>query len=411
MADTTIATPAPAPAPAAPKPVLTAPTPGMAFPPPSGSSPEPKADDGKDPWADVDNEVKPPAKPPEPEPKAPEKPAEPPKPAAAPAKPATPPVPVVDDPDTKLPPAQLRAAKKAAELRAKTAETKLTEAEARLAAAESKGQNTDVLAQRLAAAEKERDAAQQELRIARYEPNDAVKAARKTLNQVGATAKRIITSLEVNTPDGGTAPADWNKFLTNATNLEPGPALKWIRETFGDNAQLAMNQYFELTKHTDILDTAEREDRDGFNDRVTRETATRTQAREGFGRMVTQVRTDIASKNPDFAPSPDDPEADALFKKGRDIAQLATSEQYNSLSPNQQAVLVANMELRAAAYPRMRYLLNKKDARIAALEAENAELRGGALPPEQRPGGVEHPSGEKTFEQDLEEASKEWVQG
>jgi hypothetical protein len=397
---------------APPQPTLTRPTPGMAFPAPSGGSPTPTKNDGGggDPWGDLDDAIKPTApelKPAAAKPPEPAKPTEPIVPrGTTPAKPVAAPAKSAIDDDARLAPSQLREAKKRAEDTARTAQARVTELEARMAAAEAKGLDNDTLSRRLAAVEKERDEAVKDLRIARYEPNDGVKAARKALNQAGATAKRIITSLTVTNADGSTAQADWGQFMTLATTLEPGPALKAIRERFGEDAQLAIQQYFEITKHTDALDSAEQEDRAGFNERVTKETATKTQQREGFAKMVNQVRSDMQSKNPEFAPSPDDPEADAIFKKGMGLAKMATSEQFHSLSPTEQAVVVANIEARAGAFPRLLFKFNRLQAKFDAMKAENDELRGGTLPPEQRPGGSEAPATEPAFDADFDEAAK-----
>lgn len=396
-----------APKPAAPSAPLTSVPPSLAYPPPSTSVVE-KPQTSDNPWDSIDNEVKPrsvedapkaPPKAPEPAkapeakvvPKAPEKPA-----VAQPARPGEEGV------------KQLRAERERLQGEVTAASTKTADLQARLDAATARGQDTEALSQRLAAAEKERDDAKKELSFARYEPNDSVKAARKNLNQTGATAKEMIESLEMTNSDGQILPASWKEFQALTFNLAPGAALKLIRQQFGDNHQIAMAQYWELKKAEKALDSAESEDRAGFNDRVTKETATRTQQREGFGKMVNQIRQDMAAKNTEFAHSPDDPEADSIFKKGKEVAQLATGPQFNSLSPQQQAVLVANMELRAAAFPRLQFKYNRMSAELEKLKSENAELRGGTAPPEARPGGTEHQTGEKSFIDDLNEDSKTW---
>lgn len=390
--------PPPLPAPAAPPAAPPAP-PKPPAPPSAPAAPAPGESD--DPWASVDNDVKPLPKEPAPAP------APAPKPAAAP--PAAPAKAAVVLPPAESP-KQLREAKARAEQDAQTAQIRVKELERLYADATAKGKDTDALSQRLAAAEKESARLDSELRMARYEKSDAVKAAEKGLDQAARSARRIIESLEVTRSDGTIVPAKWGDFMTLVSTLDPGPALKAIREQYGDNATLAIQQYFEITKHSDSVDTAQAEDRAGFEERVTRETATKKMQEDGFAKMVKTISDDMISKNPEFAPSPDDPEADAIFKKSSGLADLAFSRQVHSLTPKEQAIMLANVKHRAASAPRLQFKLNRANAKIAALEAENAELRGGTAPPEARPGGSDHAPTEKTFEQDLEEASQSFIE-
>lgn len=406
----TLTAPPLAPSPAA-KPAQSAPLtsvpPSLAFPPPSTAT-SPKAETSDNPWDSVDNDVKPrsvedapkpapktpePPKAPEskPAPKPPEKPA-----VAQPARPGEEGV------------KQLRAERERLQGEVTAASTRATDLQAKLDAAMARGGDTEALSKRLADAEKERDDAKKELSFSRYEPSESVKSIQQRWTNSVNSAKTLIEKLNVTNPDGTTSKAKWSDFRKYLLQDDDDGVIEAIREKFGTNGELAVTKYLSLYELQQERESAEKNDRAGFNDRVLRETATKTQHKEGFGKMVNQVRQDMAAKNTEFAHSPDDPEADAIFKKGKEVAQLATGPQFNSLSPQQQAVLVANMELRAAAFPRLQFKYNRMSAELEKLKAENAELRGGTAPPEARPGGIEHQAGEKSFMDDLNEDSKGW---
>jgi hypothetical protein len=395
--------PAPKPAPAPPKAPLTHVPESMRMPP-SALPTAPKSDtpEGADPWADLDKEVTPPKPAEATSPAAPAKPAD-----ATPPKPAVKPAEAAKTKSVVEAPAQLREAKARAEQLANEAQARVAELERRVADAELRGKDTEALSQRLAAAEKERDTAQQELRIARYAPSDEVKNAEAQYKRAGDSAKRIIEQLDVTNADGTTSKANWNEFRRLVMNDDRGAAIASLRERFGANADLAINKYLTLKDLEDNMEAVETEDRKGFNERVTKEQATRTMQREGFARMVDKVRTDMSTKNAEFAESPDDEEANAIFKKGRELARMATSEKFNSLTPTEKAVLVANVEMRAAAFPRLQFKYNRAMAQIDALKAENEELRNGTSPPSSRPGGSSEQAAPDP-DADLDASAKEW---
>jgi len=391
---------APAPAPV--------PNPAPAPVPAPSPAPSPTAADR---WAaqdaEIDAALNPPAKPAPPaESSKPEvKPA-----ATTPAKPAA----VAPAKSAEVKPAaespkQLREQYEATKREHAIATAEVTRLKDELAEARRAGEATSALTAELATAQKERDQLRQDLNIARYAPSEAVTAAQKELGRHANRAKAVISSLTVTDEAGNQSQASWDKFQKIFTTMDKGPAISAIKAMFGENSDVALQQYWKLDESSERVDAAETEDRKTWNDRVTKETAQRATQREGMTKMVSAVEKDIVAKNPAvFGDDPEDAEGNEMFKKGMQLAQEATDPaKFNAKTPQEQALIIAHSKYRIAAYPRLMLVNGRLKNELATLKAKLADLEGGNLPPETRPGGTEQAPKEKGWEEDFDAISGE----
>lgn len=290
-----------------------------------------------------------------------------------------------------------------------TATADLTRLQSELAEARKNGEATGALTKQYAAAQKELEETRQELARARYTPSDKVKAAQGQLKNAANQARPVITSLEVTRDDGTTAPASWDEFqrLCTMTDAEGKPAhgaaIKAIKAMFGEDKDVAMAQYWKVSEALQGVESAETEDRKGFQERVQQATADTATKREQFQGLVKEIHNDIVSKNADlFGPDPTDTEGNELLAKGHQVANLLPGFKANDgLSVAQKAKVLATAYNRVAAWPRLVARMTKANATIAELRAKVAEYEGGAQPP-QRPGGAEPAPKEEGWEDEFD---------
>lgn len=401
----------PAPAkPAAPAVPLSRVPEAMKFPTPATTPTASEPSGDGDPWAHMDA---PPTAPPEPAQATakPAKPAEPAKAAATkPAEPIKPSKPAAEPPQTN---AQLRAQYDTTKVERDSLNAEVASLRQQIAEAKKAGDSTVALAAELEAVKKERNGLNTELSIARYAPSDEVKAIQKELHATAQSAARMIQSLTVTDANGNETPARWDDFKKLVTTAEPGPAMAALRAQFGDNAQLAIQTYWDLKRISDRLDTASDEDRTGFQERVTRDTANRTAQQQQFDTNVARVEKELSDKNPGFlAPPADDEELSGAYKTGMDLANIvARPVRFAALSPAHQSIALARARLAVASLPMHQVMLRRKDDRIAALEKENSELRAGTSPETARPGGDSTGAKpEESFKEELDREAESWKQ-
>jgi len=159
-------------------------------------------------------------------------------PAAAPAKPAAP---VVPDDIDKLAPKELRERYKATKAERDALTKAKTDLEAKIKQFESQGKDTTALTGRLAALEKERDAAYAELRAAKQEASPEFKEKYdKPFNTAAERARKQVLELQVaNAEDGTNRPATWEDFSA-LYSLPVGKAIEQANTLFGTSAQFVL---------------------------------------------------------------------------------------------------------------------------------------------------------------------------
>lgn len=352
------------------------------------------------------------------EPKAPA--AEPPKtpPAAATPKPGEskvepPPVTPPVTPPTAQTPKALREYSKRMEDAAKNAESKVAELERKLADAEKRGKDTSDITERLAAAEKRREDVEKQLYAMNIgESPEFKKQYDQPWRDAADYAKEIVERLEVTTQrdeDTGqataTRPAVWNEDFAPIYQLARqsiSKATQQAKALFGDDFQTVMNHVQELHRLERLRGKALSDlQANADTERQTR-TAEAAKQREWTETAWTRINQELSEKNPDlFQADPKDAARAEIWNKSIALVEPAFTGA-KSMTPIQKVTLDANVRLRAAAFPVLKYDLNKAHERIAELEAQLDEALGSKPGDTQRPGGDSTaPAPKKTFSEEL----------
>jgi len=291
--------------------------------------------------------------------------------------------------------------------------TEVDRIKAELADAKRNGESLGALTRELAAAKKEAEETRTELARTRYEPSPEVKSAVKSWTTKTHNAQQRIMAIGLVGEDGTTIRGEpaWKGFMSIYNNLGEGEALDAIRAKFGDNQQIVSNLYLNLREAQESREAVEAEDRANFGERVQKATADRATHIEGFKKMVGDVIADLVAKTPEqFADDPKDPDGNALLKKGLELGELVTSsDKFNTLSPAQKAIAIANTKLRLGNYPRLQHRNRLLTLEVDRLKAENEQLRNGATaPPGAKVSDADIVPQEVDVRDELEKESKNW---
>lgn len=334
-----------------------------------------------------------------------------PKPDAPPAKPDVKPTPDAKPapaPDsewddakiTKASPKELRdyAKKRAGEAAAARAEVAATQKrvadlEGKITAAEAKGKDTTALSEQLTTALRERDEARTELRVARNEVSPEFKAKYETpFNEAAGEAQELVEQMQVTQADGTVRKASWKSDFADIYNSDYINAKRKATELFGDEAPLIMQQYLDLHKLDKVRQKALLAEKANFPKLEQERVAKAAQAAQAGEVLYTKAFEAIKSKEPDFQDVAGDSEGNALLKKGMDEFSVVMR---NDLTPVNKALATARAAHRAAAYPRLKSIIAKRDTEIAALKEQVTQLKGSSPHAEGgRKGGDAKPAGE-----------------
>lgn len=358
--------PAAAPVAAPPKPAAAAPS----APPPAA----PVADaGGDDPFA-------PPAKPA----------------AAAPAKPAAAPTaPVVEDFE-KLPPKELRDRVKQLRTESQANAEKVKSLEAKIKEYDAKGIDTTALTSRLTAIEKERDAAQAELRAAKQEASPEFKEKyEKPFNQYAERAKGKVEQLQVTDPaTQEQRAATWADFAA-IYGAKEQTAIEQANALFGASASYVLSIREKLKDLDDARMTALDEEKKHFKERSEREVAEQARDRETVGKTWQETNRRLAETNPDYKDDPEDTEAADARKHALTVFDTEIKAADRADFIQKKIARDAHIRQRVGAFAVQKLKLARLEAKNAALQAQVDELKGSAPGGVRRPGGGAAPAGEE----------------
>ena len=292
----------------------------------------------------------------------------------------------------------------------KTLSAKLNELNAKVTDYEKRGKDTTALTERITTLEKHLEERQSEIRALKQEASPEFKEKYdKPFDQAAEFAKQIVSGLEVVTKQANgetaTRAATWEDFgsLYHLAKSSMGKATAAAKELFGDSAQTVLNHINELHRLDYMRNKALAEEKSKAKERGDAEIAEANKRREWIASTWTKVNTDISEKNPDvFQPDPKDKQRADLFTKS--LALVDSRHNGTSLTEAQRITLDANVRLRAAAFPVLRYDLNKAKEQIAELQAQIAELKDSDPGKTQRPGGDStNTPAKKTFAEELKD--------
>jgi hypothetical protein len=319
--------------------------------------------------------------------------APPPKAAAPkPGEKAAPAAPVAPDDVDKLAPKELRERVKQLRTESQTAGGKLKELEAKIKQFESQGKDTTALTGRLAALEKERDAAYAELRAAKQEASPEFKEKYdKPFNTAAERARKQVLELQVtNAEDGTNRPATWEDFSA-LYSLPVGKAIEQANTLFGTSAQFVLGLREKLLDLDSARQTALQEEREQFKQRTEKEIAGRTVEREKVEFTWAETNTRLAESVADYKNDPEDTELNDARKHALTVfdSKINAADRQDYITKKIQRD--AHIRQRIGAFPVLKLQLTRAQEKITALQAQVDELKGTAPGKVKRPGGTETP--------------------
>lgn len=347
----------------------TPPKPAAAAPAPA-PSPEPSDDPFESPAAAAIESPKPDAKPA----------------AAAPAAP-------VDY--EKLAPKELRERVKQLNTENQKFNTTIKSLEEKIKELDGKGVDTTALTGRLTQLEKERDSALADLRAARQEASPEFKEKYdKPFNQAAERAKSQISELSVtaNAETGETRPATWSDFVA-LYQLPVGKAIEQAEAMFGKSDQFVLGLREKLLDLDTTRATALEEERAQYKQRSEKEIAESASFNEKVRTTWLDTNKRLAEANPDYKDDPEDSEASEARKHALEVFDKSIPNTNREEFLQKKITKDAHIRQRVGAYPVLKLKLTSAQEKIAALEAQVAELKGTEPGHVQRPGGGE-PAGE-----------------
>ena len=323
-------------------------------------------------------------------------------PAAAPAKPAAP---VVPDDIDKLAPKELRERVKQLRTESQTAGGKLKELEAKIKQFESQGKDTTALTGRLAALEKERDAAYAELRAAKQEASPEFKEKYdKPFNTAAERARKQVLELQVaNAEDGTNRPTTWEDFSA-LYSLPVGKAIEQANTLFGTSAQFVLRLREKLLDLDSARQTALQEEREQFKQRTEKGIAGRTVEREKVESTWTETNTRLAESVADYKNDPEDTELNDARKHALTVFDSKINAADRQDFIQKKLLRDAHIRQRIGAFPVLKLQLTRAQEKITALQAQVDELKGTAPGKVKRPGGTETPGEDEDWGTSLKKA-------
>jgi hypothetical protein len=263
----------------------------------------------------------------------------------------------------------------------------------------------------LATLEKQLEDRQAEIRAIKYEASQEFQDKYEKPFSVAATnAQKTIEDLEIPLRDNdgnvtGARKATWNDFIGiyRLSQDSMGAAVKAAVKVFGESSQVAIAELQTLNNLNRAKAQAITDGRAKAKERADAETAEENKAKEWTSSTWTRINTELAEKSPEvFQPDPKDKQRAELFTKS--LSLVDSMHNGAALTPIQRIALDAQVRLRAAAFPVLRYDVNKLTEENAELKAKLAELNDNDPGKTQRAGGesINTPA-KKSFADELKE--------
>lgn len=304
------------------------------------------------------------------------------KPAAAPDKPAAAPE---FEPPQVAKPSELRNWAKRMGSRAEQAEQNLVQLKREVNELRSKpGQSADTkaLTDELAATKKRLDEHERELKVTRYERSGEYKDKyekpyQNAVNTAYAEVQELLVSVpNPEDPDNPRERAATAADFDEVYNLPLGPATKLAKAKFGDAAGIVLQHRQAIKGAAKAAVTAIEEHKGKAVEFEQAQTAQQKMFEEGRSRMFNEAKQAIAQKYAAlFGERDGDTAWNEALAKGRNMADLAFSDR-KDLTPEQSAILDAQVHARISAFPGLRAENDKLKADLAARDKEIADLRG-----------------------------------
>ncbi len=315
-----------------------------------------------------------------------------PEPAKAPEKPVAEPKPEPAKPEAEFEPPQiakpseLRSYAKKMGARAQQAEQNLSKLNAKIRELETRPQQSGdikALTEELATTKKRLEEHESEIKVTRYERSQEFKdkyekpyqsAYKEAYSDMG---ELIVREQNPEDPDNPTRRSATTADFDEILNLKLGPAGELAEKKFGvAGAATVMGHYKAIKKLAKDASTAITDHSKNADSYEQQQTAQKKLEMEGRTQMFSHAKQAIGEKYPElFGPREKDATWNEALTKGRSMADLAFSDR-TGLTPEQSAILDAQVHARISAFPGLRQERDAFKAKVEALEKENAQLRG-----------------------------------
>lgn len=249
-------------------------------------------------------------------------------------------------------------------------------AEAKIAELEKRGLDSTAATEKLAALEKTNEELKGQLRIAKFEASDDFKKQYQApFNEAAADAKNEVEQLQIVEQDDGNGnitparQATWKDFA-EIYAMDRVTARAVIKRAFGDDATLVMEHYDALKRLDRRQSAALEKEKTEWSEHAKTEQANREKQHQFIAATYTKVSADIADKHAEFMKADDTkPEESKLLLEGLQLVDAKPQTIENKIIHD------AQVRLRAGAYPRMRFIIDRQKTEIASLKKEIGELR------------------------------------
>lgn len=282
-------------------------------------------------------------------------------------------------------PSELRSWAKRMGTRAEQAEQNLSRLNAKIRELESRPQqqaDTKALTDELAATKKRLEEYEGELKVTRYERSGEYKEKyEKPYQNAVKNAYAEVGELLVNVPNPDDPENPRERQATTADfdevyQLPLGPATKLAKQKFGDAAPIVIQHVKAIKDAAKAAMGAIEEHKGKSAEFEQQQTAQQKLEQEGRSQMFSQAVQAINQKYPTlFGERDGDSTWNENLNKGRHMADLAFGDR-QGLTPQQSAILDAQIHARVSAFPAMRARMDTLEQQLAAKDKEIAELRG-----------------------------------
>lgn len=242
------------------------------------------------------------------------------------------------------------------------------------------------LAQQLAAANKRIEQYENEARLTRYQTSEEYKtkyeqpyrdAAKRAYNDV---AELLVYEPNPDDPENPRERQATSGDFDEIYNLPLGPATKLAKAKFGDQAMIVLQHRAAIKNAAKSALEAVEANKGKATEYEQQMTAQQKMHEEAMSQMFTTVVDDLQTKYPDrFGEHTGDTEWNEARAKYLQMADMAFDREARSkLTPQQNAMLDAQIHMRAAHYAPEHILRLRYEAKVKQLEADIAKLRGSA---------------------------------
>lgn len=303
------------------------------------------------------------------------------------------------DPPQIAKPSELRSWAKNMGKRAQTAHEEMNRMRNRIRELESKApqeQDVTALTEQLAAATKKIEQYEGEVRLTKYERSQEYKEKYESPYQDAVrSAYGEVKELFVTIPNPEDPEHPKERPATEADfdeiyQLPLGPATKLAHAKFGEAASIVIAHRKAIRDRAQAAVKAVEEHKTKGAEYEKQQTAQQRMREEGMTRMFNTAVEGLQTKYPTwFGEREGDKEWNEAMAHGRQVAELAYGDGRDKLTPDQSAILNAQIYHRIASWPALKVALTRTEAKLKELEKAAQEKRASAP-------GAAQPNGEAT---------------